>query len=156
ARAKDLEREPTDLRGVIDEMIDFWGPMARSHGIDIKSYVPAGLPPVLLDRELFKQALLNLLLNAQQAMPHGGEITLQATVDGNAVRLALIDPGKGMTREVLEKAFKPFYSTRSGGTGLGLATTKKILEAHGGTITVESEPGKGTRFTIRLPTAASA
>src|SRR4051794_21500369 len=88
-RAKDLEREPTDLQDVIDEMIDFWGPMARSHNIDIKSYLPAGLPPVLLDHELFKQALLNLLLNAQQAMPHGGEITLQATADGSAVRLAL-------------------------------------------------------------------
>jgi D-alanine transaminase len=127
--------------------------MARSQGIEIKTYVPAGLPPVALDRELFKQALLNLLLNAQQAMPRGGEITLQAGVESGAVLLSVIDTGKGMTPEVLAKAFKPFYSTREGGTGLGVPTTKKIVEAHGGGLAAESAPGKGTRFTLRLPLA---
>jgi signal transduction histidine kinase len=63
----------------------------------------------------------------------------------------LIDTGKGISAEGLEKIFKPFYSTRPGGTGLGLPTTKKIIEAHGGTISVQSEPGKGTKFSIRLP-----
>jgi D-alanine transaminase len=156
ARVKDLDLVPTDLQQVIDELVDFFGPMARTHGIDVKSYVTSGLPPVPLDRDLFKQALLNLLLNAQQAMPQGGEITLQAAVDGPAVVLTLIDTGKGMTPEVLAKAFKPFYSTREGGTGLGLPTTKKILLAHGGDIAAESAPGKGTRFTIRLPLAGPA
>jgi D-alanine transaminase len=89
-------------------------------------------------------------------MPQGGEITLQATVEGPAVLLTLIDTGKGMTPEVLARAFRPFYSTRDGGTGLGLPTTKKILEAHGGGLTAESAPGKGTRFTLRLPTAGRA
>lgn len=151
ARVKDLDRVPTDLPAFVDEMVDFYGPMARSQGIEIKTYVPASLPAVPLDRELFKQALLNLLLNAQQAMPKGGEVTIQATVEGNSVALAVIDTGKGMTPEVLARAFKPFYSTRDGGTGLGLPTTKKIVEAHGGTLTAESAPGKGTRFTLRLP-----
>jgi D-alanine transaminase len=153
ARVKELDRAPTDLPAFVDEMIDFFGPMARTHDIDIKSYVPPGLPPVSLDRELMKQALLNLLLNAQQAMPRGGEITLQASVEGPFVVLTVIDTGKGMTPEVLQKAFKPFYSTREGGTGLGLPTTKKILEAHGGGLTAESAPGKGTRFSLRLPIA---
>lgn len=153
ARVKELDKVPADLLGFVEEMIDFYGPMARSHGIEIKVYVPSGLPPVPLDRELFKQALLNLLLNAQQAMPKGGEITLQASVEAGSVLLSIIDTGKGMTAEQLAKAFKPFYSTRDGGTGLGLPTTKKILEAHGGSLSAESATGKGTRFTIRLPAA---
>ncbi len=151
ARVKELDRVPTDLLSFVEEMVDFYGPMARTQGIDIQVYVPSGLPEVLIDRELFKQALLNLLLNAQQAMPRGGEITLQANLENGSVVLSVIDTGKGMTPEVLAKAFKPFYSTREGGTGLGVPTTKKILEAHGGSLTAESAPGKGTRFMIRLP-----
>jgi D-alanine transaminase len=157
ARVKDLEKAPADLGGVIDELVDFFGPTAKAtHHIDINTYLPAGLPPVGLDRTLFKQALLNLLLNAQQAMPQGGEVTLQAAAGPGEVLLSVIDTGKGMPPEVLAKAFKPFYSTRTGGTGLGLPTTRKIVEAHGGSITAESEPGKGTRFLIRLPVAAGA
>jgi D-alanine transaminase len=153
ARVKDLERVPTDLNVLIDELVDFFDPMARTHGIDIKCYVPAGLPEVLLDRPLFKQAMLNLLLNAQQAMLQGGQLTIQASAENSDVVLALIDTGKGMSAEVLAGAFRPFFSTRTGGTGLGLPTTRKIIEAHGGTIAAESEVGKGTRFTIRLPIA---
>ncbi|MFO0877822.1 MAG: aminotransferase class IV [Gemmataceae bacterium] len=151
ARVKELARVPTDLSAFVDEMIDFYGPMARTQGIEIKSYLQPGLPSVLVDRELFKQALLNLLLNAQQAMPRGGEITLQASVEADGLALSVIDTGKGMSAEVLARAFRPFYSTREGGTGLGLPTTKKIVEAHGGSLTAESAPGKGTRFTLRLP-----
>src|SRR5947209_224898 len=152
ARVKDLERKPANLAEVVDELVDFFGPVARAHNIEIKSYLPADLPAVALDRDLFKQALLNLLLNAQQAMPpEGGDVTLQAARDGDAVVLHVIDTGKGMSPEVLARAFRPFYSTRSGGSGLGLATTRKIVEAHGGTIGVQSEPGRGTRFSIRLP-----
>ena len=117
--------------------------------------MPGDLPPVALDADLFKQALLNLLLNAQQAMPDGGEITLQAGRDGDGVVLNVIDTGKGMAPEVAEKVFRPFFSTRPGGTGLGLATTRKIVAAHGGAIHVQSEVGRGSKFTIRLPAAAS-
>jgi D-alanine transaminase len=153
ARVKDLDRVETDLFAVLDELLDFFGPSARLQGIDIKSYVAPSLPAVPLDRQLFKQAILNLLLNAQQAMPQGGELTIQAHAEDGSVVLSLIDTGKGMSAEVLARAFKPFYSTRQGGSGLGLPTTRKIIEAHGGSIAVESEVGKGTRFTIRLPAA---
>jgi signal transduction histidine kinase len=151
ARVKDLELVPADLGDVIEEMIDFFGPSARQANIEIKSYLPADLPPVRLDRELFKQALLNLMLNAEQAMPEGGELTLQAVVEPGCVCLSLIDTGKGMNSETLQRIFRPFFSTRAGGTGLGLPTTRKIIEAHGGSIAVESEIGKGTKFTLRLP-----
>jgi signal transduction histidine kinase len=169
ARIRDLDLVPTDLARVVEEMIDFFGPTARAVSIDIKSYFPADLPPVGLDADLFKQALLNLMLNAEQAMPQGGEITIQATAlaDGgmrmadcpesairippSAIELSLIDTGQGMAPEVLARVFEPFYSTKQGGTGLGLPTTRRIVEAHGGTITAESAVGRGTRFTIRLP-----
>jgi two-component system sensor histidine kinase HydH len=151
ARVKDLELAPTNLAEVVEELTDFFGPMARAANIEIKSYIPADLPPVALNRDMFKQALLNLLLNAQQAMPGGGEITLLARAEPQGVLFELIDTGCGMSPEVLAKAFRPFYSTRSGGSGLGLPTTRKIIEAHGGSIDVQSEVGRGTKFTIRLP-----
>jgi signal transduction histidine kinase len=155
ARLRDLELSPADLAGVVEEMTDFFLPSARAAGIEIKSYVPSDLPPVALHREMFKQALLNLLINAQQAMPAGGEITIQASPGPGGVCLSLIDTGQGMTPEVAAKAFRPFFSARAGGTGLGLATTRKIVEAHGGTIEVQSEVGRGTKFTIRLPVATT-
>ncbi len=155
ARLKDLERTPAHLDEILEEMIDFFEPTARQAHIEIKCYVPADLPLVPLDRELFKQALLNLFLNAQQAMPEGGSLTIQAAFEKDAtppqVRLILIDTGKGMTQEVAARAFRPFFSTKSGGTGLGLATTRKIVEAHGGSIELESEAERGTKFTVRLP-----
>jgi signal transduction histidine kinase len=153
ARIGELALAPADLKEVVDEMIDFCAPSARRAGIEIKAFLPADLPPVLLDRDLFKQALLNLILNAEQAMPQGGQLTIQSARHGDEVHLSLIDTGVGMTPEVLAAIFRPFFSTRRGGSGLGLPTTRRIVEAHGGRITVQSEPGRGTKFTIILPAA---
>jgi two-component system sensor histidine kinase HydH len=167
ARIKDLNLELTDLSRIIEEMIDFFGPTARAANIDIKTYIPADLPPVSLDRELFKQALLNLLLNGEQAMPGGGELTIQANLiadcklqiadcpDQSAIELCFIDTGVGIAPEALGKIFQPFFSTKRGGTGLGLPTTRKVIEAHGGSIDVQSEPCRGTKFTVRLPGAVA-
>jgi signal transduction histidine kinase len=151
ARIRDLDRQPTCLRALLEEMLDFVGPTARQANVEITTYLPADLPALPLDAEMFKQALLNLLLNAEQAMPQGGELIVQACVEDGTVRLDLIDTGVGMTEEQRSKVFKPFYTTKPGGNGLGLATTKRIVEAHGGTIEVQSEPGHGTKFTLRLP-----
>jgi two-component system sensor histidine kinase HydH len=158
ARIKELVLEATDLAKVLEEMIDFFGPSARAANIDVKTYLPADLPLVRLDRELFKQALLNLFLNAEQAMPQGGSVTIQAAMGPThapsgeeCLHLSIIDTGKGIAPEVLAKIFQPFFSTKSTGSGLGLPTARKIVEAHDGTIDVQSEVGKGTKFTIRLP-----
>ena len=153
ARIRDLDRRPTCLRSVIEEMVDFFGPTARSAKVEISTYLPGDLPAVPLDVDLFKQALLNLMLNAEQAMPQGGELIVQACGENGGVRLDLIDTGTGMTEEQRAKAFRPFFTTKPGGSGLGLATTRRIVEAHDGAIAVESEPGRGTKFTLRLPAA---
>lgn len=156
ARLQKLDLAATDLGEVIADLLDFFGPSARQSNIDIKIYIPADLPPALLDRELFKQALLNLLLNAQQAMPEGGELTVQAELEPGPpplICLSLIDTGKGMTPEVLGRIFRPFFSTKPGGSGLGLATARRIVRAHGGSIDVQSEVGRGTKFNIHLPSA---
>jgi signal transduction histidine kinase len=151
ARLKELDRVATDLTGLVEELVDFFGPTARQSNIEIKCYLPVDLPAVPLDRDLFRQALLNLMLNAQQAMPEGGALTVQAERAANGVALSMIDTGQGMTPEVASRVFQPFFSTKAGGTGLGLAITRKIVEAHGGNITVASEVGRGTKFTIWLP-----
>jgi signal transduction histidine kinase len=156
ARVQDIDSRPSSLGEVIEELVDFFDPTARQGHIEIKCYLPADLPAVRMDRELFKQALLNVILNAQQAMPDGGQLTIQASAspaEGGRVTLSLIDTGKGMPRDVLARVFRPFFSTKPGGTGLGLATARKIVEAHGGRIDAESEIGKGSKFTITLPAA---
>ena len=99
---------------------------------------------------------MNLALNAQQAMPNGGLLELQTYLRDGRVLLGLIDNGKGMDDRTMSKMFQVFFSTKPGGSGLGLPTVRKIVEAHEGTITCESEPGRGTRLTISLPPAESA
>jgi signal transduction histidine kinase len=154
ARVKDLNLVPTDLSAVIEEILDFFTPIARQSNIEIKTYLPADLWAVQLDPDLFKQALLNLMLNAAQAMQQGGQLTVQATGSSQEICLSLIDTGAGMNSDVLSRIFQPFFSTKPGGTGLGLPITRKIVLAHGGSIEAESAAGLGTRFTIRLPCVA--
>ena len=156
ARVQALRKVPTDLNAVIEEMQDFCEPQAMAQGIVVRSSFDPQLPRVPLDVELLRQALLNLILNAEHAMPNGGELILTTRRDGDAVVIEVTDTGVGMTEDVRARVFDAFYSTRPGGSGLGLPTTRKIVEAHDGTISVQSEPGRGTQFTIRLPLAQTA
>ncbi len=153
ARLRDLDLRPTCLRSLIEELVDFFAPTAKQANVTLKTYLPADLPLVSLDADVFKQVLLNLMLNAEQAMPQGGELIVQACGENGGVRLDLIDTGVGMTAEQAALVFRPFFTTKPGGNGLGLPTVRRIVEAHGGTIAVESEPGRGTKFTIDLPAA---
>jgi signal transduction histidine kinase len=153
ARITELTLKPTTLDAVVTRLTEFLLPTARQRSVDIEWFPAPGLPPVNLDEEVFEQALLNLMLNAEQAMPDGGTLTLIGRVDGERVCLDVIDTGCGMPPDVLAKAFRPFHTTKRDGNGLGLATARKVVLAHGGDIAVQSEPGRGTKFTIRLPAA---
>jgi signal transduction histidine kinase len=154
AQLRDLHRTPTNLQSLIDDLLDFYGPSARQAGVDIKTFLPADLPLVSLDYELFQQGLLSLALNAVQAMPQGGTLSITAEARGGEVYLSFIDTGVGIPPEVRARIFDPFFTTKSAGNGLGLPTLRRIVEAHGGRVEVQSEPGKGTKFTLVLPVGA--
>ena len=151
AKVQDLRTAPSDLNAVIDDLRDFCEPQAMGQGIVIRTQYDPDLPPLPLDVDLFKQALWNLIRNAHHAMPDGGELILQTRREGDFAVLDVTDTGVGMTEDVAAKVFDAFYSTKPGGSGLGLPTTRKVVEAHGGSISLQSEPGQGTRFTVRLP-----
>ena len=155
ARVGSLEQQPADLNGLVQEFIDFYQPQAKELGIEISPHLAANLPAVNIDLQLFLQVLTNLSRNAQQAMPRGGVLELQTYSRGGCVNLEIIDTGEGMSPETQEKMFDTFFSTKPGGSGLGLPTVRKIVEVHGGTIQCDSEIGRGTRFCISLPAATN-
>lgn len=151
ARVGTLEQRSADLNALVEEFIDFYQPQAKDLGIEISPHLAANLPSVKIDVRLFRQVLTNLSRNAQQAMPKGGVLELQTYSRDDRVILEIIDTGEGMTPETQSKMFEAFYSTKPDGSGLGLATVRKIVESHCGTIHCDSEPGRGTRFSISLP-----
>ncbi len=106
---------------------------------------------IALDPQLFKSALLNLFVNAAQAMPEGGDLLVKLEVDTSWLTLSIQDTGVGMAPEHLSKIFSPFFTTKQTGNGLGLAEVQKVVQAHHGWIEVQSEEGKGTTFTIKIP-----
>jgi signal transduction histidine kinase len=152
ARLGQLDLQPADLNAEVTRALDLFQPKADEAKIDIIRYLDPELPKVQLDREPFQAALLNLILNAQQAMPNGGQLVVRTCELPGFVVLDLIDTGGGIEPAVQANIFEAFYSTKSGGSGLGLPTTKKIIEAHGGKIAIESEAGRGTKVAIVLPT----
>jgi signal transduction histidine kinase len=152
ARLGQLNLQPSDLNAEITRALDLFQPKADEAGVDVMHYLDPELPTVQLDRESFQAALLNLILNAQQAMTEGGQLVVRTRELPGWVMLDLIDTGGGIEREVQKKIFEAFYSTKPGGSGLGLPTAKKIVEAHGGKMAIESEAGRGTKVTILLPT----
>lgn len=164
-----LDLGKVSLDEAIEELVDFFTPEAASKGIRLQADLRVGLAPLVADAGLLKQALLNLLMNAVQAMAAdgGGAAAPASGVRGDLVVRAraaarggragvtvdVIDTGPGIPENRLEKVFEPYHTTRRGGTGLGLPTSRRIVELHGGTLLVESEVGKGTCFSLWLPAA---
>lgn len=147
----EVERQSIDLRTMIEELTDFFGPQAQSTGVRLRVNAPAAPVEASVDPRLLKQAMLNLMLNATQAMPQGGELMIDLRRDGSKVVVEVTDTGPGIPAEVLPNIFDAYFTTKKGGTGLGLPMTRRIVEEHNGQIAVESEPGKGTRFRLMLP-----
>jgi signal transduction histidine kinase len=151
AGAHRLDLQPSDANHAVREVIELFRPQAIESKIEVIEYLASDLPTVLLDRRSFHRALFNLVLNAQQAMANGGQLVIRTRSGGNEIAVDLIDTGCGMDADTLEHIFDAFFSTKKGGSGLGLATVQKIIEAHNGRIAVQSEPNYGTQFTIILP-----
>ncbi|HEY5487559.1 MAG TPA: ATP-binding protein [Candidatus Limnocylindrales bacterium] len=155
ARPRPPQRIPTNLNELARTTLDLQRSRAEKAKVEvIEEY--ADLPLLEVDADALKQVLLNLLNNSMQAMPHGGQLRVATRAEGEAVAFVVADTGVGMDAETRSRIFTPFFSTRAGnagGTGLGLSVSMRIVEGHHGTIDVESEPGKGAVFTIRLPIA---
>jgi signal transduction histidine kinase len=152
ARLRTLDLKAGSLNEQIERVLDLYAPQAEENGIDVLLYLDADLPSILLEERTLEAALLNLVKNALEAMPGGGQLVVRTRVTRSGVALDLIDTGCGMDQETALRMFEPFYSTKEGGTGLGLPTARKTIEAHGGRIDVQSEVGRGTKFTLEFPT----
>jgi signal transduction histidine kinase len=141
-----------DFRDVLTRVIRLYQPSLeqREHPIEIVSKLSADPLPVSVDAELMHRAISNLVLNAMDAMPEGGTLTITAARHGSNVRTRIADTGHGMTAEERERLFTPYYTTKQQGTGLGLAIVQSVIADHHGTILVESNPGGGTAFIIDL------
>jgi len=156
AKEPELQFTICDVNELVGEVLDFVGPEAQAQGVQIRRGFSPDLPQCALDVDLMKQALLNLIINAQQAMPEGGELMVRTALAQDGVQIRVIDTGIGIPPEELDRVFQVYYSTKKSGTGLGLPTARRIIEDHGGELRVESEVGKGTSFQIVLPQADAA
>ena len=161
ARPRPPSLEPTDVRTILDETLALLFYEMEAQGISPEKHYAPDLPPVPMDREQMKQVFLNLMLNAIQAMEHGGTLrmaTLRASPTPgkggrSAAEIAIEDTGPGIPKDLQSNIFEPFFSTKEEGIGLGLPIAQRIVEEHGGEIRVESKVGVGTTFTITLPVA---
>ncbi|HZP22180.1 MAG TPA: ATP-binding protein [Terriglobales bacterium] len=151
ARPKPPHFQLKDLNGTVEHAVLFARQQAVTKGIRIEWERAEDAPPVDHDPNQMNQVLLNLLLNAIQAMEKPGTIYVSLQRDREAALITVADQGKGIAPDVLPNIFRPFFTTKGHGTGLGLSLARRIVEAHGGTITARSELGKGAQFLVRLP-----
>jgi two-component system sensor histidine kinase AtoS len=166
ARVKESEMQEADLAAVVDRTLGYVRNQAKGRRINLNVIAGEGLRPVRCDPDQIQQVLLNIILNAFHAMPAGGELVitldrldavrLPAGETGPAVRIRISDNGCGIPPAVLQKVFDPFFSTRPGGTGLGLSVSFQLVTRHGGDIDIESEVGRGTTVKIILPETGPA
>jgi two-component system, NtrC family, sensor histidine kinase HydH len=151
ARPPRLKLEHVPVRALLSELAAFLAPECASKGVELRLDLQQGSPTVFVDGLQLKQAILNLLLNALQATPPGGRIVLRTGGDARFSNISVVDNGEGIDPQAKEKIFTVFFSTREGGTGLGLPIARRIVEEHGGSIQVVSTRDQGTTATIALP-----
>jgi two-component system, NtrC family, sensor kinase len=158
ARVNGTEFTDLDLNRLIQDSLSLLEHQFHQGKIRVKSDLGAGLPQVYGNAGKLQQVFVNLFMNARDAMPRGGDLGIRTSMNDTMVVVEIKDSGVGISRENLQRIFDPFFTTKSTGrgTGLGLAVTYGILQDHGGRIFVDSEPGRGTCFTVKLPTRASA
>jgi signal transduction histidine kinase len=147
----EIRPRKVDINELLVEMIDFYLPQAQARKITLRQSPAEESLLCDIDSDMIKQVILNLFINAQQAMPDGGELIVRTSNKAGFAVIEISDTGLGIEPEKLDKIFEAYYTTRPGGSGLGLPTARKIIEAHKGTMTVTSQPGTGTSFCIELP-----
>lgn len=150
------ELRETDINAVVRGLVEFFEPSAKNANVTIELALAPDPLTCHADETLLRQALLNIVINGQQAMPNGGTLRIVTDVRDNDVIIRVADTGTGVAREDRDRILRPFFSTKAGGNGLGLSITQRIIGEHGGSLSFESEPGEGTTFTIRLPHVAPA
>jgi PAS domain S-box-containing protein len=153
-RPMDVRLEATQLAELLKEVLEIAKPQFVKSNIQLAQLLPIDVPEVYVDRALLKQAVLNLVLNAAEAMPNGGQLRLVLSRRGEMAEITVGDTGKGIPPENQQKIFQLFFTTRPGGSGIGLASTFRIVQLHNGSINFTSEVGRGTTFRIELPLAA--
>jgi PAS domain S-box-containing protein len=153
-RPMDVHLEATQLADLLTEVLEIARPQLEKSNIQLATLLPIDVPEVYVDRALLKQAVLNLVLNAAEAMPNGGQLRLVLSRRGEMAEITVGDTGKGIPVENQQKIFQLFFTTRPGGSGIGLASTFRIVQLHNGSIDFTSEVGRGTTFRIELPLAA--
>ena len=153
-RPMDIRLEATQLADLLKEVLEVAKPQFQKYNIHLAQLLPIDVPEVYVDRALLKQAVLNLVLNAAEAMPNGGQLRLVLSRRGEMAEITVGDTGKGIPPENRQKIFQLFFTTRPGGSGIGLASTFRIVQLHNGSIDFTSEVGRGTTFRIELPLAA--
>jgi signal transduction histidine kinase len=141
------------LMQLMREIVDLARPQATAANIHVLVQQQADGIEVRVDRDLLKQAVLNVVVNAMQAMPEGGALTFESSVNEDTAEIRISDTGSGIPPELRDKIFRLYFTTKNEGSGIGLAMTFRIIQLHDGTIDFTSEPGKGTTFLIRLPIA---
>jgi signal transduction histidine kinase len=152
-RPRNLHLEETDLRRLLDDVAQLAAPDAGQHGVMITRDLPAHPLSVKVDTDFIKQAILNVVLNGVQAMPNGGTLTISARRERDTVITDIRDQGTGISPELQEKVFELYFTTKPGGTGIGLAQTYQVMQWHYGSVEFESTEGEGTTFRLRLPFA---
>jgi signal transduction histidine kinase len=155
-RPRDLKLEEVDLRRLLDDVALLASPDAEQHGVAIARNLPAQSLPIKVDADFMKQAILNIVINGVQAMPDGGTLTINARREEGVVVTEIRDTGNGIPKDVQEKIFELYFTTKKGGSGIGLAQTYQILQWHYGSVDFESVDGKGTTFRLRIPLAEPA
>jgi signal transduction histidine kinase len=145
------QRELHDLRGIVESVVELTNQQAAKQGVRLQVDAAGDPPRVMLDGQQVRQAVLNLVINAIQALPRGGQVRVRVEADAQHVRVVVEDDGPGLDEAMLRRAFEPFFTTKEGGTGLGLSIAFQIADQHGGDLRAENRAAGGARFCLELP-----
>jgi PAS domain S-box-containing protein len=150
-RPMNVELTDQDMNGVLEDLLEFVRYELEENDIELDADLQSDLPKVQLDDKYFKQAVMNIVKNSLAAMPQGGRLTVKTRCRGDNVELVISDTGEGMSEDVREKIFEPYFTTKDFGSGIGLTLVYKVVKEHMGEINVKSEEGKGTTFVLTFP-----